>query len=391
MKKKFFGFSQNVFILSAVSFLNDVGGETIKRTIPLFLTNVLGVKTGIVGIIEGVGEATPQIFQLISGNLSDRLKKRKGLILFGQALRSLMVFLFWAGSWPIVLILRFLDRSGKGITGAPRDALISLSSEDGKKGRSFGLNRTMDNAGAVFGLLAAALIIHFAQKGQMTLEVATFQKIVLLAVIPLFLALIFIFLFVADKDEETVYNKLEFNKKLGKKFYKFLGLSFLFTLGNSSDGFLILRAQNLGTSLAIIFLFLAILNLSASVVSLPAGNLSDQLGRKKLLLGGWFLYALIYLGFGVASSFWSVFVLFLLYGFYYGATEGVAKALVADVVPKDRQGTAFGIYNMVVGLTLFPASVLAGYLWQYFSPAATFYFGALMSFLAFLGLVFFKE
>lgn len=391
MKKKFFGFSQNVFILSAVSFLNDVGGETIKRTIPLFLTNVLGVKTGIVGIVEGVGEATPQIFQLISGNLSDRLKKRKGLILFGQALRSLMVFLFWAGSWPIVLILRFLDRSGKGITGAPRDALISLSSEDGKKGRSFGLNRTMDNAGAVFGLLAAALIIHFAQKGQMTLEVATFQKIVLLAVIPLFLALIFIFFFVADKDEETVYNKLEFNKKLGKKFYKFLGLSFLFTLGNSSDGFLILRAQNLGTSLAIIFLFLAILNLSASVVSLPAGNLSDQLGRKKLLLGGWFLYALIYLGFGVASSFWSVFVLFLLYGFYYGATEGVAKALVADVVPKDRQGTAFGIYNMVVGLTLFLASVLAGYLWQYFSPAATFYFGALMSFLAFLGLVFFKE
>ena len=391
MKKSFFGFSQNVFILSLISFLNDIGGETIKRTIPLFLTNVLGVKTGIVGLVEGVGEATPQIFQPISGWLSDKTKKCKPLLLFGQVLRSSMVFLFWATSWWHVLIVRFLDRSGKGITSAPRDALLASSSEDGTRGRSFGLNRMFDNAGAVIGLTIAGLIVILTQKGGLVLEGGTFGRIVLLAVIPLILALILIVLFVKEEGEtRELRPSISFQNQLDPKFYYFLALSFLFTLGNSSDGFLILRAQNVGVSLAMIFFLLAILNLVASLVSLPAGNLSDKIGRKKLLFGGWVFYSLTYLGFGIAKFPGHVLGLFLLYGIYIGLTEGVAKALVSDLVPSPRRGTAFGLYNLVVGGTLFPASLLAGFLWQTISPAAPFYFGAILAFLAALGLIFFK-
>lgn len=387
--KKFFGFSQNVFILSLVSFLNDIGGETIKRTIPLFLTNVLGAKTGVVGLVEGIGEATPQIFQPISGWLSDKTKKRKPFIVGGQILRSTMIFLFLVKSWPVVLLLRFLDRSGKGITGASRDALLSLSSEKKARGRSFGLNRALDHAGAVIGLVFAGLIILLAQKQMLSLERQTFAKIVLLAVIPLFLAIFLVTFLVREKKSEEV-RKISLSSQFPKTFYYFLSLSFLFALGNSSDGFLVLRAQNLKIVLWQIFFLLAGLSFLASLVSLPAGILSDRLGRKKILVGGWILYSLIYFGFAQnASHFWMVF-LFLFYGVYYGLTEGVAKALVSDLVPKETQGTAFGFYNLVTGLTLFPASLIAGFLWQSISPALPFYFGGILAALAAFGLIFLK-
>jgi MFS family permease len=387
MKRQFFGFSQNVFVLSLVSFLNDIGGETIKRTIPLFLTNVLGVKTTIVGLVEGVGEATPQIFQPISGWLSDKTAKYKPLVFFGQILRSSMIILFWAASWWQVLLVRFLDRSGKGINGAPRDALIVASSSKETTGRSFGLNRALDDVGAVVGLVIAGLIILLTQRGGLFIERETFTKIVLLAVIPFFLALILIIFFVQEEEKKPTDNLLSFKEKLSPKFYQFLLLSFLFTLGNSSDGFLVLKAQNIGVSLAGIFFLLAALNLVASVFSLPAGNLSDKIGRKKVLLIGWQLYSLTYLGFATSSSLISTVALFLAYGLYYGLTEGVARAYVADLVSPQKRGTAFGIYNLVVGGTLLPASALAGFLWQTISPTAPFYFGAVITFLASLGLL----
>lgn len=392
MKKSFFGFPQNVFVLSIISFLNDVGGETIKRTIPLFLTNILGAKTGIVGLVEGLGEATPQIFQPLSGFLSDKMKKRKPLVLFGQILRSSMVFLFWANSWWQVLIIRFLDRSGKGTTGAPRDALLASSSPDNMRGRSFGLNRSFDNAGAVFGLVLAGMIVLLTQKGNLILEVGTFKMIVLLAVVPLALALVLITFFVYDEEKKIkVGNQISFKDQLNPKFYRFLALFFLFALANSSDGFLILRAQNVGVSLSMIFFLLAFLNLVSSLVSLPAGNLSDKIGRKRLLFFGWILYGVTYFGFALASIYWQILGLFLLYGIYTGLTEGVARALIADLVGSDRRGAAFGIYNLVVGGALFPASLIAGFLWQVISPAAPFYFGSLLAFLAATGLVFIRE
>lgn len=392
MKKKIFGFPQNVFILSLVSFLNDIGGETIKRTIPLFLANVLGVKTSIIGLVEGIGEATPQIFQPISGWLSDKFKKRKPIILIGQIIRCGMIILFWVTTWWQVLLARFLDRSGKGITGAPRDALISTSSSPAARGRSFGLNRALDDAGAVFGLVIAGLMILFTQKGRLLLEPGTFNKIVLLAAIPLVLAIVLIYNFVTDEEKGVPDGKtVSFKEKLNSKYYRYLAIFFLFTLANSSDGFLILRAQTLKVGLAAIFFLLAFLNLVASLISLPAGNLSDKVGRKTLLFWGWVLYGLTYMGFGMANSFIHILGLFLFYGIYIGMTEGVGKALISDLVVPEKRGTAFGIYNLVIGGTLLPASAIAGFLWQAISPSAAFYFGATLSFLAAIGLLFFDH
>ncbi len=392
MQKRIFGFPQNVFVLSVVSFFNDIGGETIKRTIPLFLANVLGVKTEIIGLIEGVAEATPQIFQPISGWLSDKFKKRKPLVLFGQLIRSSMVFLFWATGWGQILILRFLDRSGKGITGAPRDALVAASSEDHERGRSFSLNRAFDDAGAVFGLILAGIITLAVQKNLPVLEDKTFTSIVLLAVIPLILAFLAVLFFVKEeKDHVGVNGPIRLEEKLNPKFYHFLLLTFVFSLANSSDGFLVLRAQNIGVPIAVIFFLLAFLNLVAALVSVPAGNLSDKIGRKHLLLWGWLLYSLAYFGFGQVNSLWLTVGLFFIYGIYLGLTEGVAKALVADLVGAQKRGTAFGIYNLVVGGTLLPASLLAGFLWQAVSPATPFYLAAVLSLVAVVGLIFFKS
>ncbi|MFH0864407.1 MAG: MFS transporter [Candidatus Gottesmanbacteria bacterium] len=388
--KKILGFPSNVFILSLVSFLNDIGGETIKRTIPLFLTNVLGVKTDIVGLVEGVAEATPQIFQPISGWLSDKFKKRKALVLFGQIIRSAVIFLFWATSWGQVLIVRFLDRSGKGINGAPRDALIAASSDEKEKGRSFSLNRAFDDAGAVFGLVVAGIIVILSQGNIARLQESTFTKIVLLAVIPLILAIIAIVFFVKEEKSIEISNRINLEEKLSPKYYHFLILTFIFSLANSSDGFLVLRAQNIGVSLAVIFFLLALLNFMAAIISVPAGNLSDRIGRKKLLFFGWLIYSISYFGFSQVNSLSVIIVLFFTYGIYMGLAEGVAKALIADLVGPAKRGTAFGIYNLVIGGTLLPASLIAGWLWQAFNPATAFYFDAILSLIAAFGLIFFK-
>ena len=382
-----FGFPQNVFILSVVSFLNDIGGETIKKTIPLFLNNVLGVSPSVIGLVEGVADATPQLFQPVSGYLSDLFHKRKPLVIVGQALRSFMIFLFWAGSWPQILLLRFLDRSGKGISQAPRDALIAGSSDKQHVGRSFGLNRMFDNGGAVAGLLFASLILLFSQHGSTFLTRTTFGYIVLLSVIPLFISLLLLSFFVHDVRAPVEKVRFVVHDSLGKKFYIFLALSFLFTLGNSSDAFLILKAQRVGLQVWQIFLLLAGYSLVSSLSGLPLSSLSDRIGRKKLLVVGWMLYAVVYLFIGLSQTVSSIILFTLLYGLYYGCTEGSAKALISDIVSEKRKGTAYGIYNMMTGITLFFASTAAGFLWQAFSPAIAFYFGSILAGVSAVGLL----
>lgn len=388
-QKSIFGFRRNVFILSFISFLNDIGGQTIKYAIPLFLTNALGVKPGIIGLVEGIGDSTPQLFQPISGWITDKLKRRKRTVVFGQILRSSMLFLFFANSWLGVLFVRFLDRSGKGIQGAPRDALISLSTEKGTQGKAFGLSRMMDNAGAVVGLLSAAAITLAVKSQTLGLSRPLFHLIVLLAVIPAIIAVILIAVFVSDKKEVGNANATDIkpDARLGKKFYIFLFITFLFTLGNSSDGFLILRTQRLGMDLPAIFILLAGFSFIASALSLPMGILSDKVGRKKSIIFGWLVYAFVYIGFANAVSISSVIILFLVYGFYYGFSEGVAKAYVSDIIPPNKKGTAFGLYNMVVGVTLFLASLTAGTLWQVYSPQVAFYFGGTLAIIAALGFI----
>ena len=388
IQKKIFGFPSNVFFLSVVSFLNDIGGETIKKTIPLYLSNVLHIPATIIGLIEGVADATPQLFQPISGYLSDRSHRRKPWVIAGQVLRSAMLFLFWATSWPAILLIRFLDRSGKGIAQAPRDALIAGSADEGHMGRAFGLNRMFDNGGAVVGLVLASGILIFTQKGALLTRNA-FQWIVLLAVMPLVANVAIVRFFVHDVSKKTEYAKIKFHNKLGSKFYIFLVLAFIFTLGNSSDAFISLKAQAAGIPVWQIFLLIAGYSLVSSVTAVPLSSLSDRMGRKTLLVLGCVLYSVIYYLLGTTTHSMTVGVLMLSYGLYYGLTEGSARAYISDIVSPDRRGTAYGLFNMVTGFTLLIASFLAGYLWQTVSPATTFYFGSAMAGVAALGLLIF--
>ncbi len=381
-----FGFSQNVIVLSLVSFLNDIGGETIKKTIPLFLSNVLGAPTTIIGLVEGVADATPQLFQPISGYISDVFQKRKWLVAFGQLLRSFMLVLFWVTTWPQVLLVRFLDRSGKGIAQAPRDALIADSAAKHHVGRAFGLNRMGDNGGAVVGLVLASILVFSLQQGARMLTAPMFHGIVLFAVIPLIISLFLLTFFIQDVRIKQKQERLVLHNSLGHKFYLFLFFSFLFMLGNSSDAFLILKSQSAGVLVWQIFLLLALYSLVSSLSGLPLSSLSDRIGRKKLLVSGWIVYSVVYFLFARVSSVATITLLFFGYGFYYGLTEGSAKAFVSDIVPAKRHATAYGIYNMVTGVTVFVASLLAGFLWQAISPAAPFYLGSATALVAAVGL-----
>ncbi len=395
-RKRIFGLNPNVFFLGLVSFLTDVSSEMIFTVLPLFLANILGVAAVTIGFIEGVAESTASLLKIFSGWLSDRLGKRKSLAVIGYGLSTLAKpFMYIATTWGLVLGVRFADRLGKGVRTAPRDALVADSVPAGQRGKAFGLHRAMDTSGAALGLVAAAAVVFFFQKGALELIRNTYQWLVLIGIVPAVLAL-FMFFFIREakkgsslQSQSECLPKSSQDTKAGfdNRFKLFLGVMFLFTLGNSSDAFLILRAQNLGNSVIYILLMLIIFNVVYAAVSIPAGVLSDKLGRRRIIVLGWLAYALTYLGFAVASTSWQIWLLFSLYGVYYGLAEGVARAFVADLVPEDRCGTAYGLFHGVVGITLLPASVIAGWLWQTISPAAPFYFGAGLAFLAMVGLL----
>lgn len=391
------GLSRNVVWLALVSFFTDISSEMTLTTLPLFLTNVLGVRTAIVGLIEGLAETTASIMKIFSGYISDRLGKRKWLTFAGYGLSAVSKpFLYFAASWEAVLGIRFADRLGKGIRTAPRDALIADSATADNRGASFGLHRAGDTAGAFVGLALAAVIIYATQKFGLAMTRETYQTLVLVGIIPAFVALVILALFVkevAAGDRKTELMRLSL-RGFSPRFKAFLVIVILFTLGNSSDAFLLLRAQNVGLSVFQISLMLVVFNLIYSLVSTPAGTLSDRVGRRRLIVAGWLVYGLIYLGFGLARAGWQIWALYAAYGIYYGAVEGTAKALVADIVPAEKRGTAYGVYNAAVGLSAFPASFIAGVLWQGvgkwqgFGPSAPFFFGAALAILAVALLVF---
>jgi len=382
--------------LGVVSFLTDVSSEMIFTLLPLFLANILGAATVIIGFIEGIAESTASLLKILSGWLSDRLGKRKSLAFIGYGLSTLAKpFMYIATTWGLVLGVRFADRFGKGVRTAPRDALVADSVSAEQRGKAFGFHRAMDTSGAALGLVLAAAVVFLLQKGTLELIRDTYQWLVLIGIIPAVLSL-FIFFFIREasrgpspQSQSECLEKDSQGTKAGfdNRFKLFLGIMFLFTLGNSSDAFLILRAQNLGSPVLYILLMLVLFNVVYAAVSIPAGMLSDKLGRRWIIFLGWLIYALSYLGFAVASASWHMWLLFALYGVYYGLAEGVARAFVADLVPEDRCGTAYGLFHGVVGITLLPASVIAGWLWQAISPAAPFYFGAGLAFLAMVGLL----
>ena len=393
MKKSTFlrNIPRNVWVLSLASFLRDIASEMLIHLLPLFLANVLGVGVAIIGVIEGVAETTASLVKIYSGWLSDKLGKRKGLTVGGYGLAALaMPLLLIARSWPGVLLYRFIDRLGKGIRTAPRDALIADSISPEQRGISFGLHRAADTGGAFVGLLIAILIVWRLQAGEWQLAPETFRVIVAWGFIPAILAVLVIAFGAKEIIKPGSARAPAFSLRgFDRPFRRFLLVMVLFTLGNSSDAFLVLRAQNAGAAVLMILGMVAGFNLVYSLLAGPAGALSDRIDRRKVIIGGWGLYALVYLGFAFADQTWQFWLLYALYGVYYALTEGVAKALVADLVPAGEQrGTAYGLYNGAIGLTLLPASVIAGLLWQGIGPwsglgpAAPFLFGGILALLS---------
>jgi MFS family permease len=387
---------RNVWIMTATSFLTDISSEMIVNLIPLFLYSVLGVRLAVVGLIEGVAETTASLIKIFSGAISDRLGERKRLAVIGYGLSTFAKpLLYFANSWGWVLGVRFADRVGKGIRTAPRDALLAGSSDPAQRGLVFGLHRAGDTAGAFIGLGLAALIIWLTQANEVLLTRAAFQTVVLISIIPAALAVLILALGatnIAPKVQQAA--PLLNLKGMDRRFKLYLGVVVLFTLGNSSDAFIILRAQERGLSILQIMGMLMTFNLIYSLLSGPAGALSDRIGRRRLILFGWVVYGLIYLGFALAQTGAAVWVLFGLYGVFYALTEGSAKALVADLVPDEKRGTAYGLYSAGVGLAALPASLIAGILWQGigswqgFGPSAPFIFGMGMALAA--GLLFYR-
>lgn len=387
---------RNVWAVSFTSFFNDISSEMILNILPLFLFNVLGVRTNVIGLIEGVAEASASLLKVFSGWLSDKLRGRKWIAVAGYAISTLSKpFFYIADSWGLVAGVRWADRLGKGIRTAPRDALVADSIKPSQRGLAFGFHRAADTGGAMLGILIAALVVWLTQSNSQQLGENTFRTVVLISLVPAVLGVLSLIIGARDvaKRGKLEAPKITF-KGLGKPFLIFLLIVGLFDLGNSSDAFLVLRAQERGMSVLGILLMLASFNLVYALVSTPAGSLSDRIGRRKVIIGGWLVYGAIYLGFALAQQPWHMWALFILYGVYYGLAYGTAKAMVADLVSPDLRGTAYGTYNAVLGILDFPASLIAGLLWQGvggwqgFGPAAPFLFGGGLAILAAIALAF---
>jgi MFS family permease len=386
---------RNIWAVSLTSFFMDISSEMVINILPLFLVNVLGVRTSIVGLIEGIAESTASLVKLFSGWLSDRMHSRKWLAVIGYSLSAFSKpFFLIASTWEMVAGVRWLDRVGKGIRTAPRDALIADSIDEKRRGMAFGLHRAADTAGAFVGILIAVGVIWFAQANSLYLTKYTFQIVVLISLVPAFLAVLT--LIIGSREVVTSGQrkmpKFAF-KALGKPFMTFMVIAGVFTLGNSSDAFLTLRAQSAGMTVVQILVMMMVFNLVYSLISTPAGILSDRIGRRRMIIGGWLVYSLIYFGFAIAQAGWQIFGLYITYGFYYGLTYGTINAMLADLVPAEVRGTAYGSYNAMIGIIAFPASLIAGILWQGmgawtgFGYSAPFLFGGCMSLIAVIMMV----
>jgi len=376
-----------VLVLAAVSLLTDASSEIIYPLLPIFLTTVLGTSAAAVGAIEGAAETTSALLKLASGWWSDRASRRKPLVVTGYALASLArPLVAIAQSAGQVLAIRLTDRVGKGIRGSPRDALIAESVDPSIRGRAFGFHRAADHAGAVIGPLIAFALLRWEQ--------LPLRTVFLFAALPGVLSVIVLVMGVRETPRDM--RAASATKKaampslgapLGRAFWTFLISVLLFTLGNSTDAFLILRANQLGVSVALVPILWAALHVVKSAASVPGGALSDRFGRKPLILAGWAVYAVVYLGFGKATETWHAWALFLAYGMFFVLTEGTQAALIADLVGSARRGTAYGWYYLAVGVGALPASVLFGLMWDRVSARAAFDLGAALAFAAALVLL----
>jgi MFS family permease len=373
---------RNVYALSAVSFFTDASSEMIYPLLPVFLTATLGASAGSLGIIEGAAETTSALLKLASGWWSDRVRRRKPLIAFGYGLASAVrPLIAIAQSATQVLLIRLTDRVGKGIRGAPRDALIADSVHPSIRGKAFGIQRTSDHAGAVVGPLIAFAVLQWWH--------TPLRTVFWMAAIPGAIAVAIAIFFVREKAPaaEEPSSRIDTAVPLPARFWAALGAVTLFTLGNSTDAFLLLRATQLGVPVALAPILWAMLHFVKSTTSTPGGILSDRVGRKPAVVAGWAIYAVVYLLFGRASQPWHAWALFAVYGLYFGLAEGPERALVADIVPGGKRGTAYGWYNLAIGIAALPASIVFGLIWDRAGSAAAFTFGAALATVAALSLL----
>lgn len=359
---------RNVFIISLVSLLNDASSEIIYPLLPLFLSSALGAPPVAIGLIEGAAESVSSLLKLFAGYISDRRGRRKGLVVFGYALASLArPLLGLASNWPQVLTLRLTDRVGKGIRTAPRDAMIADAASSEERGLAFGFHRAMDHLGAVIGPLIGLLILLWVAEDINSPLAADYTKVFLVASVPALASVLVAAFFI--REQRVSQNPVEPPRLslagFDANFKRFLAVLALFTLANSSDVFLLLRLRETGAGAVSVMLTWAALHTVKVLSSLVGGNLSDRLGRKTLIVSGWLLYAAVYAGFALITSVGMAWVLFLVYGVYFGLAEGAEKALVADLVRPEQRGTAYGLYNLAFGIAVFPASLLMGALWNW--------------------------
>jgi len=364
----------NVRALGVVSLFTDTSTEMVYPLLPLFLTRTLGAGAVFVGLVEGVAETTASLLKLVSGWLSDRLRRRKALVTWGYGLSSLTRPLMAMALLPShVLGIRFLDRIGKGLRTSPRDALIADSTPAEARGAAFGFHRAMDHLGAVVGPVLAFLLLPKVR--------GSYRAIFWLASIPAAVCVAVLVATVREISPQGPPARLPLLtlRPYDRRFKSFLCIVTLFTLGNSSDAFLPLRARETGVAEVAVPLLWAALHVVKSTSSFGAGILSDRIGRRRAIVAGWLTYAVVYAGFAVVGNAWQVWGLFLVYGLYFGLSEGVEKALVADLTPAEARASAYGVYHTAIGITALPASLLTGWLWQWFGAAVAFGTGAVLA------------
>jgi MFS family permease len=378
------GLPPTVFALSVVSFLNDTSSDIIYPLLPAFLFLTLGATPFAIGLIEGFAESVASILKLFSGYLSDKFGKRKLPVFLGYSLAAVTrPLLAFVTSWPQVLVVRMTDRVGKGIRGAPRDALLAAEVAVEKRGLAFGFNRAADHLGAVVGPVIAFFLLTYLAADPDKPTSLEYQQVFLYASIPVAIGLFVIVVFVREpRREAPITDAAPFKFSLREfdgNFKRYLAVVALFTLSNSTDAFLLLRAEQSGIPPAVLPLLWMALHFSKVLSSLIGGELSDRIGRKRMIFTGWIVYAAVYLGFAFVTEPWQAWALFILYGTYFGLTEGAEKALVADMVEEEKRGTAYGLFNLAFGIAVFPASLLFGGIWHQFGAETAFIFSAVIS------------